>query len=50
MANIIVGIIVFGSLGLIIRSMVSSKHKGKSGCHSGCGTCPFACEKKTESR
>ncbi|NLA93551.1 MAG: FeoB-associated Cys-rich membrane protein [Spirochaetales bacterium] len=45
MASIIVGIIVFGLLGLIAyRSFFSKK---RSGCHtSACSSCPYACDKR----
>lgn len=46
MANILVGIVVFGSLAAIIRTMVKNKKHANGSCHSGCGTCPFACEKR----
>lgn len=46
MANIIVGIIVFGSLGAIVLNMFRNNKKGKGSCHSGCGTCPYACDKR----
>lgn len=46
MANIFVGIVVFGSLAAIIRSMVKNKKRTGGNCHSGCATCPFACDKR----
>lgn len=46
MANIIVAIIVFGTLGAIVFKMVKDNRKSGSSCHSGCGGCPFACDKR----
>ncbi|MGI6432308.1 MAG: FeoB-associated Cys-rich membrane protein [Sphaerochaetaceae bacterium] len=48
MANVIVSIIIFGSLGLIAYRMLKSRKSGGSSCHSGCGSCPYACEEKPE--
>ncbi len=46
MASIIVGVIVFGLLGLIAYRSFFSK-KGSGGCHSSaCSSCPYACDKK----
>ncbi|MGE0073892.1 MAG: FeoB-associated Cys-rich membrane protein [Sphaerochaetaceae bacterium] len=46
MANILIGLVVFGGLGAIVWKMVRDRRKGVGSCHSGCGTCPFACEKR----
>ena len=48
MANILVGFIVFGALGAIVIKTVHNKKKGVGTCHSGCGTCPFACDKRQD--
>lgn len=48
MANIVVGIIVFGSLGAIVLNMVRKGKQAKGSCHSGCGSCPFACDKRQD--
>lgn len=49
MANIIVGIIVFGGLAAIVYRMARQRRQGGSSCHSGCGGCPYACDKRKES-
>lgn len=48
MANVIVAIVVFGSLGAIVWRLIKDRKKGGSSCHSGCGGCPFACEKRKD--
>ncbi len=46
MANIIVGIIIFGLLGCIVFKTFRAKHTAGGYCHSSCKTCPFACDKE----
>lgn len=48
MVNFIVSIIVFGSLGTLLYRMLAARRKGGSSCHSGCGSCPFACERRKQ--
>lgn len=46
MANFIVATIVFGTLGAIVYRMWSKSKQNNGSCHSGCGSCPYACDKR----
>jgi hypothetical protein len=48
LANILVSIVVFGTLGAIVYRQIKSRKKGTGGCHSGCATCPYACGKRSD--
>ena len=46
MANFIVATIVFGALGAIVYRMLSLGKRTDGSCHSGCESCPYACDKR----
>ncbi|HLW22557.1 MAG TPA: FeoB-associated Cys-rich membrane protein [Sphaerochaetaceae bacterium] len=46
MANVLVGIVVFGALGAIVYSSIRKKKQTGSSCSMGCGGCPYACEER----
>lgn len=48
MATVIVGIVLFGSLGAILYSLIKKGKSGGSGCHSSCAGCPYVCDKKEQ--
>ncbi len=44
MADIVIGIIVFGILGTIVYRLFKAAKKGDNSCGHGCNGCPYACD------
>jgi hypothetical protein len=44
MGTIIVGLILLVIVGLIVRSILKDKRKGKSSCGCGCANCTMHCQ------